>query len=1417
MRSLEGGFLFEVSWEVCNKIGGIYTVITTKLGEVQKIFGDRYILLGPDLKMNIDFEETDEPCWQKIREGTAIKGLSCRFGRWRIPGEPKVILVSASKRYSSDQLLYHLWETFGVDSIAGGGDYVEAVLFSYACGEVIETFYNLHLRDQDVPVVAHFHEWMSGAGLLYLKEHLPQVGTVFTTHATILGRALSGAGVDIYGIMDNIAPQREASIHNVSAKYSLEMTAAREADCLTTVSSITAVEVKNFLGREPDVITPNGLDLEKIPDLIKDRRLALEARTKLLAAAKRFLRKELPEETRIVAISGRYEFRNKGLDIFLEALGQLESASYVGPPLIALMLVVGGHMDLVPALRGEPVKAEGQMVPIATHRLENESFDPILQACNRLGLVNHNQNKINVIFNPAYLNGHDGLFNMNYYEVLSGCDLGVFPSYYEPWGYTPLEAAAHAVPTVTTDQAGFGLWVEANFGKAPGIILLSRRGRMMDDVVKDMRGVFLDFIGWKPEELNERRKNARDVAMKANWRDFICFYVEAFSQALERAEKRKELVPELKIIPGVHVYAGVASSRPHFRTFTAVASLPENISRLRELAYNLWWAWNPRALDLFASLDLRLWNEVGNNPVLMLESLSPEALKEASENETYLALYSQILQRYDEYMKGSGLKKKYPYAEDIKSTSPIAYFSTEYGLHECLPIYSGGLGTLSGDHLKTASDMGIPIVGVGLLYKNGYFQQTIDQNGRQQELYPENDFSIMPVRCIRDDKGNAVQISLELPGRVLFANIWEVRVGKVSLYLLDTDVPRNTPQDRAITARLYFADQKVRLEQEILLGIGGVRLLNKLGIKPCVYHINEGHSAFLLLERIVSLMQEEGLTFHEAAEVVRSNSVFTTHTPVEAGNERFPRELMEHYFSGFAKRLGLTWDQFWELGRHEGGDEKNFYLNIMALKLTYRCNAVSKVHGELSRRMWRNVWKGFDETDIPIIHITNGAHFLSYLAPRMKAVYDAYLGIEWEKNLLDPERWAKVQDIPDTMLWRVHTELKQKLVDLIRERITQNWSLYRGEQIRREQVFGYLSSGAMIIGFSRRFAPYKRAYLILSDLERLDRLVNNPQRPVLIVFAGKAHPNDNLGKEILEKVTSVCRDDRFIGRIFFLENYDIRTARHLLQGVDVWLNTPRRPFEASGTSGEKAIINGVIHASVSDGWWVEGYDGSNGWTIGPVRKGYVEETGDSDEEDALSLYELLENTIVPLYYERDFTGIPVKWVALMKRSIQTLAPVYNTERMVQEYLRKMYEPAARRGKMMMENNFALAKEIADWKSKVAMRFSSLKLEEVIIQGIQGDSISVGDTLKVTARIFPGRMEPEEIYVELVIGQKGVNGFSGMPERIPLSLKERGTDGALTYTLAYDVKFNGQYIYGVRVMPYHQRLDLNIEAGLVLWG
>ena len=915
------------------------------------------------------------------------------------------------------------------------------------------------------------------------------------------------------------------------------------------------------------------------------------------------------------------------------------------------------------------------------------------------------------------------------------------------------------------------------------------------------------------------RTNARAVACRANWKDFFRNYAEAYDHALAASRIRAEKLTAEDLIKAElkHTFAGTVSVSPHFRTFTAVANLPPKISRLRELAYNLWWTWNPRARELFSALDPKLWAEMGNNPVRMLETVSAERLLEASKNASYMSLYGQIFQQFDDYMGDKTPSAQIGPLDGLKWAQPVAYFSTEYGLHESLPIYSGGLGTLSGDHLKTASDLNIPLVGIGLLYKNGFFKQVIDKNGNQMAEYPENDFSSMPVQIVQDERGDAVQISLDLPGRTLFANIWEVQVGRVSLYLLDTDVPRNTPQDRKITERLYCAEPRTRIEQEILLGMGGIRVLKRLGIRPRVYHINEGHSAFLLFERIGALMTEEGLSFDEASEVVRGSTVFTTHTPVEAGNERFSTELIEHYFANFVKWTGISWSQFWELGRKVSEEGKPFFMTILALKMAHQSNAVSRLHGQVSRRMWQEVWKGFDETDIPIGHVTNGAHVLSYIAPRMKELLDTYLGMDWDRHISDPERWARVQDIPDTALWRTRYEIRQRMIEFLRDDLSRNWMKFGYTKAWQEELFSKLNPAALMIGFARRFAPYKRADMILSDLDRLDRILNHPTRPVHIVFAGKAHPNDEMGKDLIRKVIGVCKEERFRGKIFFVEGYDIRIARHLVQGVDVWLNTPRRPLEASGTSGEKVVANGVLNLSISDGWWVEGYDGTNGWTIGPVVKGYTEETENTDEEDSQSLYALLENSVIPLFYDREMSGLPEKWLAMVKRSMQTLIPRFNTERMLVDYYRDIYLPTARREHELYGESYRMARELADWKRKLPMRFSSLRLLDVSIDGIRGDTILVERPLSVTVRIDPGKMEPEEILAELVIGKREGSGFAEPPECVPLKITGRSADGALTFSVSYTVRQNGAYAYGIRALPYHPHLATKQETGLVYWG
>jgi phosphorylase/glycogen(starch) synthase len=564
-------------------------------------------------------------------------------------------------------------------------------------------------------------------------------------------------------------------------------------------------------------------------------------------------------------------------------------------------------------------------------------------------------------------------------------------------------------------------------------------------------------------------------------------------------------------------------------------------------------------------------------------------------------------------------------------------------------------------------------------------------------------------------------------------------------------------------------------------------------------------------------MTEEGLSFDEASEVVRGSTIFTTHTPVEAGNERFSKDLMEHYFSNFVKWSGISWSQFWELGKKESGEDKPFFMTILALKLSNMSNGVSKIHGEVSKSIWRDVWKGLHYSEIPITYITNGVHMMSYIAPRMKDLLSAFLETDWEKDITNAERWFKIQNMSDDLLWRTRFELKQKTINLIRDQTIKQWAKYGYAKSWSEDLFSKINPAALLIGFSRRFAPYKRADLILSDLNRLDKILNHPNRPVHIVFSGKSHPNDEMGKNLIKKVIDICKDERFRGKIFFLEDYDIHIARQLIQGVDVWMNTPRRPYEACGTSGEKVAVNGVLNFSISDGWWAEGFDGTNGWTIGPVVKDYIDESPNADAEDSQSLYAILENTIIPLFYNRDETGLPEKWLAMVKRSMQTLVPAFNSERMVSEYYHQMYVPTAKRNQEMTRDSYKLAKEIADWKLKIPMRFSSLKFLNVSVEGIHGDTMIVEQPLMINASIDPGKLEPDEILVELVIGKVEGQRFVGDLACVPLEITHTSEDGILTFSVEYKVKQNGTYNYGVRVVPYNRRLPYKHEAGMILWG
>ncbi len=701
-------------------------------------------------------------------------------------------------------------------------------------------------------------------------------------------------------------------------------------------------------------------------------------------------------------------------------------------------------------------------------------------------------------------------------------------------------------------------------------------------------------------------------------------------------------------------------------------SLPRRLNRLADLVHNLWWIWNPEVIRLFTLIDKALWEKAYHNPLIFLRTVERSHLNAVTNDRYFLDVYDRVIHNFDVYMKGvkTWYKDTFPKASD----NLIAYFSFEFGLHESIPVYAGGLGVLSGDHMKEASDLGLPLVGVGFLYTQGYFSQKITEDGWQEARNNPLNLDNLPVMPFMDSDGHQVTVTVNLTGRTVYAQVWKIQVGRVPLILLDTNVEANSPNDRLLTARLYSNDVDLRISQELILGIGGVRALRALGLQPTAWHMNEGHSAFLTIERVRELMAA-GLTFEDASEVVRKSSVFTTHTPVPAGNDEFPLWLIDKYFPYIWQELGLTRDQFIDIARNTktwGGD--TFSMPILAMHLANYRNAVSELHGEVSRKMWHFLWPDRKLGDVPISHVTNGVHTGTWLARRMRALFDRYLGPEWLEHIDDQAVWDGIDNIPDNELWVVRRHLKRKLVAYIMERSRQNWITTTIHPVQIIAGGVLLDPYALTIGFARRFATYKRANLILRDVDRIMNLLNQPNRPVQIIFAGKAHPADEAGKLILQEVYRSVKNARNGGRLVFLEDYDMNIARYLVQGVDIWLNTPRRPNEASGTSGEKAAINGVLNFSVLDGWWREGFNGKNGWAIGDDAD--YTDSNIQDDADANSLYDTLENEIIPMYYdERSADNLPVEWIDRMKESIRTMAPQFCTRRMVKEYMNELYFPA----------------------------------------------------------------------------------------------------------------------------------------------
>ena len=829
-------------------------------------------------------------------------------------------------------------------------------------------------------------------------------------------------------------------------------------------------------------------------------------------------------------------------------------------------------------------------------------------------------------------------------------------------------------------------------------------------------------------------------------------------------------------------------------SFNVQPNLPENIKFLEELANDMWFTWNWQAILLFVQVDEKLWTAAKRNPKWFLGSVPQKRFEELSKDENFVQQVNKVKESYYNYKNNP-----HTWYNDHKHENGqllTAYFSMEYGIGEGLPIYSGGLGMLAGDHIKSASDLGMPIIGVGLFYKQGYVQQVLNREGWQNEEYPDNDWAHMPVARVQDKNGKDIVVDIPLGGENIKACIWRVPVGRTSLYLLDTNLQENTPAQRAITEKLYGGDRENRIRQEVVLGIGGVKALTAMGIKPTVYHINEGHSAFLLFQRIIDFMQNENLTFGQACERVWASSVFTTHTPVIAGNEHFDPVLVRKYMQFYADQMHISWDEFLALGK-EKPTSTLYCMTVVALRLAAYCNGVAKLHGAVSREMWRNLWPGLPLTEVPITSITNGIHSASWISHELNELFRKYLNNNDQLGEVDPSDiapWQKLDNIPNEELWKVHCIRKNKLIELVQGRLKRQLTRQGFDVMTVKKASKVLRPDTLTIGFARRFATYKRATLLFKDLNRLDKIINNPARPVQFVFAGKAHPADTAGKEFIKLIVGLTQtDSRFKDKIVFVEDYNMNTARYMVQGVDVWLNNPIRPMEASGTSGMKAALNGALALSVLDGWWDEVGPCDFGWSIGGAENYKSEAERDAVEAEAL--YSLIEQEIAPAYYAKNDKGISETWLNLMKESIKHIAPVFNTNRMVKEYYEKFYVPANNYNLGLSEP--AKVQALSDWRKKIKDNWYRVSITDTT--PTPEDAISMGQQVKFTARVNLGGLVPDDVQVELYLGQRGTLGDIVKEKSIAMTCTGQA-DNAYTYEVSMAPVNSGRQDYALRVLP-----------------
>lgn len=1403
---MSADYIFETAWEICNKVGGIYTVLSTKAATVSKQYGDQYLCVGPDLSKehNDDFIE-EQNLYRNWRETALREGLKIRVGRWNICGSPVVVLVDFTPFFDKkNDILTQFWLNYQLDSISGQWDYIEPALFGYAAGRVIESFYNYHCSSMD-KIIAHFHEWMTGTGILHLKRVAPQIATVFTTHATVLGRCIAGNGLPLYGDIRQYAPVETARRFGVQSKYSLESLSAQHADAYTTVSDITNQECAAFFNKPADVITINGFENDFVPQGEEFAAKRAAARKTLLHVASSLMQQQLPEDALLVVNSGRFEFKNKGIDVFIRSLAEL-SKQNSQRTIVAFLTIPAGNsgkrVDLLQRM-GKPVGQDPITNEFTTHVLHDPHNDPILRSLRELNLYNTPESNVKIVYVPVYLDGEDGIFNLSYYDLLIGFDLSVFPSYYEPWGYTPLESIAFGVPTVTTSLAGFGLWVRDHFANQQSVRVIERDDHNDNDVVKQIAEAINFYSTQNADSKAAINAMAMAIAQKALWTNLYENYLKAYDIALGKSELRYERYQNKTSNMG-RMVEHIHREAPEWHRISIKSHLPKSLEKLEELSENVWWSWNFEARALFEEIaGPSLWKECNENPVHLLQVLPLDRLENFAQNDEFIAELNRVYRLFRSYMDTPCLRPE----------KRIAYFSMEFGITNELKIFSGGLGMLAGDYLKEASDCNVNMVGVGLLYRFGYFTQQISARGEQINLYPPQSFSKLPITPLKDEHGDWLKISLALPGRNLYARIWRVDVGRIPLYLMDTDFDENWNEDRGVTATLYGGDQENRLKQELLLGVGGMRMLELLGEKPTLFHLNEGHAAFLSLERVYQIMRREHVNLSMATEIVKASSLYTTHTPVPAGHDAFSEDLMRTYFASYPARYDITWETFMGFGRkRDNYTNDKFSMSILACHFSQEVNGVSRIHGRVSQEMFADLYEGRFAEESHIGYVTNGVHYPTWAHRKWQKLHREVFGPEFENDRSNPEIWNKIYNVNDSTIWQIKQELRSEMMTAIKELLNEQMRRRNESPALIANTLKALRDDVLTIGFARRFATYKRAHLLFTDEARLHQLLCHPEHPVQFVFAGKAHPHDKAGQDLITRIIELARKPEFVGKIIFVENYDMILAKKLVSGCDVWLNTPTRPLEASGTSGEKAVMNGVLNFSVLDGWWAEGYVPGAGWAI--KEQITYQDNRLQDELDAATLYATIDEEIIPAFYQR-IDGIPTQWATMMKDCFAKISPHYTMKRQLDDYYDRFYHKLEQRHETLAANDMQNVRTLLRWKEKVLANWNSLHRVNVDSIIRSNNTFYVGEQLTLDLEINLGGLSPEDVKVELLFADNEENGRRKLISKYPLTYEDTSHDVA-HYKLGISAKEIGLWDCVIRVIPRHKLLPHDLDFNLVKW-